>query len=132
MALARNGRISKELATLKRSPPPGAQCWQVLDDLVFFLQTEYFANLKVEDKTDTLEAVLLGPPDTPYSGGVFKLEILLPERYPFEPPKLRFVTQIYHPNVDEGGRICLDILKVRCVFIDKSMHREILFGSLSD
>ena len=77
---------------------------------------------------------MLGPPDTPYSGGVFKLEILLPERYPFEPPKLRFVTQIYHPNVDEGGRICLDILKVRYVFNDndKSMHREILFGSLSD
>ena len=36
MALARNGRISKELATLKRSPPPGAQCWQVLDDLDIF------------------------------------------------------------------------------------------------
>ena len=86
----------------------------------------------MEDKTDTLEAVLLGPPDTPYSGGVFKLELLLPERYPFEPPKLRFVTQIYHPNVDEGGRICLDILKVQYVFNDKSMHREILFGSLSD
>ena len=88
----------------------------------------------MEDKTDTLEAVLLGPPDTPYSGGVFKLEILLPERYPFEPPKLRFVTQIYHPNVDEGGRICLDILKVQYQYVinDKSMHREIFFGSLSD
>ena len=113
-----------------RPPAPSAgRSWTIN---TFFLQTENFANLKVEDKTDTLEAVLLGPPDTPYSGGVFKLEILLPERYPFEPPKLRFVTQIYHPNVDEGGRICLDILKVRCVFIDKSMHREILFGSLSD
>lgn len=38
MALARNGRITKELATLKRSPPPGAQCWQVLDDLNIFSQ----------------------------------------------------------------------------------------------
>jgi hypothetical protein len=32
-------------------------------------------------------------------------------RYPFEPPKVRFVTPVYHPNIDERGRICLDTLK---------------------
>ena len=92
--MARKARITKELSMLSSSPPPGAQCWSV------------------GDSVDTLEANIVGPPDTPYSGGVFKLEILIPDRYPFEPPKMRFLTKIYHPNVDDGGRICLDILKV--------------------
>ena len=53
-----------------------------------------------------------GPEDTPYEGGVFELMLSLPARYPFEPPKLRFVTPIYHPNIDSTGRICLDLLKM--------------------
>ncbi|CAG2053281.1 unnamed protein product, partial [Timema podura] len=50
--------------------------------------------------------------DTPYESGVFRLEIVIPDKYPFEPPHVRFVTPIYHPNVDESGRICLDMLKL--------------------
>lgn len=33
-------------------------------------------------------------------------------RYPFEPPKIRFLTPIYHPNIDNSGRICHDALKL--------------------
>jgi len=57
------------------------------------------------------DAVIMGPSDSPYQGGVFKLEIHFPTDYPFKPPKVIFTTKIYHPNVGSTGNICLDILK---------------------
>lgn len=48
---------------------------------------------------------------TSFTGGVFKLELFLPDDYPMCPPRIRFLTRIYHPNIDRLGRICLDVLK---------------------
>lgn len=63
-------------------------------------------------RLDVLDAEICGAGDTPYEGGVFRLEVNIPSEYPLKPPRVRFVTKIYHPNIDSQGRICLDSLNM--------------------
>jgi len=58
-------------------------------------------------------AVIFGPHDTPFEDGTFKLTIEFTEEYPNKPPKVRFVSKMFHPNVYADGAICLDILQNR-------------------
>ncbi len=57
------------------------------------------------------QATISGPSDSAYQGGLFFLNIHFPTDYPFKPPKINFITRIYHPNINANGGICLDILK---------------------
>ncbi|KAK8923831.1 putative ubiquitin-conjugating enzyme E2 37 [Platanthera zijinensis] len=95
-----NLRMQKEIKLLVSDPPPGVS-FPFLSD-----EDNTFSNLT------TIEARLRGPEDTIYCEGLFTLKIQIPERYPFQPPNVCFVTPIYHPNIDNGGRICLDILNL--------------------
>ena len=77
-----------------------------LDNTLFHGQRSYDDEGAVnagDSRIDVLEASMLGLQGTPYSDRVFKLEIAVPVRYTFEPPKQRFFTRIYHPNVTQEG-----------------------------
>ena len=57
-------------------------------------------------------ALLRGPVETPYEGGVYQLSVVCGNDYPLAPPSIKFVTKIFHPNIHfQTGEVCLDILK---------------------
>ena len=61
---------------------------------------------------DKWTATIAGPPDSPYADFLFKLQVTCDAQYPMHPPKIRFLTRVFHPNMHfETGEICLDILK---------------------
>ncbi|KAK2594175.1 Ubiquitin-conjugating enzyme E2 1 [Conoideocrella luteorostrata] len=58
-----------------------------------------------------LKGTIHGPPDSPYVGGTYMIDIEIPDNYPFKSPTMRFDTKIWHPNVSsQTGAICLDTL----------------------
>ena len=57
------------------------------------------------------QVTLLGPENSPYRNGLFKLSVNFCDSYPFKPMKVRFDTRIYHINVAKSGAISLDVLK---------------------
>ena len=87
-------RLAKELADLKKDCP----------------ETISAGPINENDLTHW-QAMIMGPSDSPYQGGVFFLDVQFPPDYPFKPPKCQFKTKVYHPNINANGGICLDILK---------------------
>ena len=91
--MAANRRLMKELSDLSKAGVQG---------------------VKVEARGGNMQlwdAVIDGPAGTPYEGGHFKVELTFPAEYPMKPPTLKFGTKIYHPNVDDQGHACIDILQ---------------------
>merc|ERR1719486_1770937 len=62
------------------------------------------------DNLQFWRVLIEGPTDSPFEGGVFALNVVIPDNYPFHAPRITFETPIYHCNVNDSGKICLNIL----------------------
>jgi len=69
-----------------------------------------FRDITIEERNQLQWQGVLVPEKEPYNKGAFKLQIDFPAEYPFKPPKVTFLTKIYHPNIDEKGQVCLPII----------------------
>lgn len=56
------------------------------------------------------DVLIIGPEGTPYEGGFFKAKLFFPTDYPLNPPKMKFVSEIWHPNIFPDGNVCISIL----------------------
>ena len=88
-------RIAKELEDLRRQDDAGTR----------------FVAQPVGDDLAVWACAVSGPEGSPFAGHWFGLSVAFPTDYPFKPPRVRFTTKMFHPNINSNGAICLDILK---------------------
>ncbi len=87
-------RLKKEYEEFKKNKPLGGIGGPLSNDLSIW------------------EITIPGPLDSPFEGGKFKIEIKLSNDYPNEPPECRFLTKVFHPNINfKDGKICANFLK---------------------
>ncbi|XP_029632650.1 uncharacterized protein LOC115208603 [Salmo trutta] len=89
--LEKDKRILEELKSLHCDPHPFCTVLPLESDFTFW------------------KILMQGPPDTPYENGAFELYCQFGAEYPVKPPLVRFVTPVYHCNVNSVGRICHNI-----------------------
>ncbi|KAK8511773.1 hypothetical protein V6N12_000814 [Hibiscus sabdariffa] len=87
-------RLMKDLEKLLQEPPAGISAEPQKNNILHW------------------DAIIQGPKKSPWEGGSFKLTLQFPEDYPNKPPTGRFISPMFHPNIDaKDGRIFIDILR---------------------
>ncbi|GAA6056362.1 hypothetical protein JCM3770_005967 [Rhodotorula araucariae] len=86
-------QLTRQLHQLRKHPVEGFSAGLVDDDNVF-----------------EWEITIFGPPDTLYEGGFFRALLKFPDDFPLRPPKMRFLTEMWHPNIYANGDVCISIL----------------------
>eukprot|EP00040_Diaphanoeca_grandis_P044416 m.12236 g.12236 ORF g.12236 m.12236 type:complete len:165 (-) comp9226_c0_seq1:47-541(-) len=86
-------RLMKEYKEISTSAPEGILAGPISDDDFF-----------------EWEAVIAGPDDTPFEGGLYTATLSFPKSYPNAPPKMKFTCDMFHPNIYADGSVCISIL----------------------
>ena len=89
-----NLRLSSDLRALQADSPAGCSASPVSDDNLF-----------------VWNATIVGPDESPWEGGIYSLKLQFPDQYPDKAPRVRFVTEMFHPNIFPDGNLCLDIIQ---------------------
>ena len=78
-----------------------------------WINCSLYSEFSIHPKPDKFldwEGIIFGPESSPYQGGIFKFEMKFPKEYPNKPPKLQFITPLFHPNIYTNGKVCISIL----------------------
>ncbi|XP_053294032.1 uncharacterized protein LOC128454616 isoform X2 [Pleuronectes platessa] len=105
--MEKDRRVLEELKSLHCDPHPFFSVFTSESDFAFW------------------RILMQGPPDTPYEKGVFELYCQFGPQYPVKPPLVRFVTRVYHCNINSVGRICHSIF-------DRSYNAHITIREIFD
>ena len=89
-------RVSKELEALRNDK---------------FINENFLVDSMESKKYNEWIIPLIGPPETPYDGGLFQISITFPHIYPVVAPRVKFKTKIYHPCILGNGMINLELLE---------------------
>ncbi|KAL9087206.1 MAG: hypothetical protein Q9159_003773 [Coniocarpon cinnabarinum] len=95
MSTAARRRLMRDFKRMQTDPPAGVSASPIADNVM------------------TWNAVIIGPVDTPFEDGTFRLVMQFEEQYPNKPPGVKFISPMFHPNVYGSGELCLDILQNR-------------------
>lgn len=88
-------RIEREMDDLKKS------------ELVPVTKTE-----RIDNNNLLWKVIFEGPHESPYEDGIFTLKFIFPEDYPTHGPEARFITPMFHPNIDNSSdnHVCINLL----------------------
>ncbi|XP_060193993.1 ubiquitin-conjugating enzyme E2 2-like [Lycium barbarum] len=87
-------RLMRDLKRLHQDPPAGINGAPVDNNIIMLWNV-----------------VIFGPDDTPWDGGETMLTLQFTEDYPNKPPRVRFISRMFHPNIHADGSIFLDTLQ---------------------
>lgn len=98
---------------MQTDPPAGVSASPVADNVMTWYDRSEVCLFGTRLLIHNRNAVIIGPADTPFEDGTFRLVMHFEEQYPNKPPGVKFVSKMFHPNVYGTGELCLDILQNR-------------------